>query len=406
MSKKDGVVNLWDLPEDKVFIKLPVKLQKLMIEKALKIARDRNNLAKSLEVNPKSIYDFNLGRFGSIKLSFVRKSSEFLVKNGAREFSLDKLETQVKLIRTKTSRNPIITPKFPMNFSCKEGAQVIAGILFDGGITKGLRPFYTNNEENLVDRFIKNLEAVVGGLIYCKRQQSRTRTYQAEFSTVLGYILVNGLSLPVGKKIFSDPSVPGFIMKGSKDVQIAFLQQAFDDEGTINRGKNNSGRAISLGQNNKPKVPPRRLLQLKELLEKFDIDVNGPYFSRKLQARNESISYRWDIQLSNQANLEEFANKINFSLDKKVKRLKELLSYPVQRHFRKGTKYDEILKICLQLKARNVKLTNKNIAQELNKRLEYISKLTSIMVNKNMLRIVEEQKWTGFGSEEKEFDFI
>lgn len=39
MSQKNGIVHLWDLPKDKVFVKLPGEVQKRMIEIAVEITK-------------------------------------------------------------------------------------------------------------------------------------------------------------------------------------------------------------------------------------------------------------------------------------------------------------------------------------------------------------------------------
>jgi len=47
------------------------------------------------------------------------------------------------------AKNAIYNPKFQFNFNNKHGAMIIAGLLYDGGITKGLFPFYVNNDTKL-----------------------------------------------------------------------------------------------------------------------------------------------------------------------------------------------------------------------------------------------------------------
>lgn len=406
VSQENGIVYLWDLPEDKVFIKLQSRIQKEMIEKALQIAITRNNLAKELKVNPETIYDFREARFESVKFMFVKRLCKFLVKNGFKKFSLENLEDKIELVRTKTSRNPIHNPKFPMNFNCKEGAQIIAGILFDGGITTGFRPFYTNDDESLVSQFANNLRKVTGEINFYKRLCKNT--HAVEFSTILGHILVNGLDLAPGKKVFTDPQIPEFILKSGIEIQKVFLQQAFDDEGTINLGSNanSSGRAINLTQHNRINKPPLRLLQLREIIEKFEISVNKPCLNSIWFTKKGFPSYDWGIQISNRSDIRTFVTKINFTLECKKEKLKELLnSYRFcDEHFKKGKKFEEILKACKILKSKNQKITSKNIAQLLGRGHSYICFLTKKMIERDLLKIVKQQTWNGKSSTCKEFE--
>jgi len=88
MPADNGIVNLWDLPENEVCVKFSSRIQKLMIKRALEKTKGRYFLAKEINVKPCTIYDFEKSRFGSVTLSFVKRLSDFLVKNGYKEFSL------------------------------------------------------------------------------------------------------------------------------------------------------------------------------------------------------------------------------------------------------------------------------------------------------------------------------
>lgn len=408
ISAKDGIVHLWDLPEDRVCVKLPNDLQKLMIEKALTLVNGRYKLAKEIGVKPVNIYDFEQNRFKSISLSVVKKLSNFLVKNGMPEFSLENLETKLELIKAKFVGNEIFHPKFPMNFNCEEGAQIIAGIFFDGGITLGGYPFYTNNEDSSVEKMIENVKAIVGDIEYNLRKL-RPNTKQVEFPRIFGHILTFGLNIPKGKKVFINPSIPEFILNNPK-LYKTFLRQAFDDEGSLNMGK--SGKCVELNQYSSSNTePPKRLVQLKEMIEKFNIITNGPYGPTKAYIAKDGIkTYGWCIQISNQSNIRLFAEKINFSLERKRRKLEELLnSYKLPPRFRKGTKFKEVIKAIQDLKQENKKITNKNIATKINRDKVYVAELTLKMTKERMLKIVKEKtarKGVGNGFSEKEFELM
>ena len=101
MSEKNGIVRLEDLPLGSTCVKFPDKLQKLMVKTALSITKGRYNLAKALSVKSTTIYDFEKCRFKSTELLFVKKLSDFLVKNNFEEFSLEYIETDLEMIKTK-----------------------------------------------------------------------------------------------------------------------------------------------------------------------------------------------------------------------------------------------------------------------------------------------------------------
>lgn len=408
MSAKDGIVHLWDLPEDKVCIKLPDSLQKLIVKKALQITKGRYNLANKIGVKPINIYDLEKYRFQSITLSVVKKLSNFFVKNEMREFSLKNLETKLELIKAKFVSNAIFHPKFPMNFNCEEGVRLIAGIFFDGGITSGNYPFYTNNEGYLIKKMIESVKAVTGDMQY-NRRNIHTNTKQIDLPKIFGYILTFGLGIPKGKKVFTNPSIPEFIIKNPK-LHKSFLQQAFDDEGSLKNGK--SGKCVELNQyTNSNKEPPKRLLQLKKMIEKFGVFVNGPFNSSKAHvAKDGTKTYGWSIQISNQQNIYHFAEKINFTLERKRKKLEKLLnSYKLPPRFRNGTKFEEVMRAARDLKKENKKITNYSIATKINRDKIYVAELTTKMVKESKLKVIKEKKFSGKyrgGFSEKEFELV
>lgn len=401
MSEQDGIVHLRDLPEDEICIKLPNAIQKRMVFDALKIVAGRYNLARLLEVEPVNIYDFENCRFSSITLKFVHSLSQFLVTNGLGEYSLENLENKIELIKSKFVGNPIYNPKFPINFNNEDGAQIISCILYDGGISSGLYPFYTNKEEILVDRFIASTCSVLGQ-VTCRKYLANDNTFEAWLPRFIGFMLVNCLGIKHGKKTIENPHIPEFILK-NKDCYLPFIQQAFDDEGSVNQGK--SGRSIQLNQySSDNNTPPIRLVQLKNMLEVLDIRVNGPFGpTRECIAKNGTKTYGWMIQISNQTNIRNFAEKINFTLERKQKKLEELLSsYKLPPRFKNGTRYKEIIKICNALKSEGSKITIKNIANKLNRKPRYVEELVRDMMKQEIIssKILDE-KWIN-----REFELI
>ncbi len=384
VPKQDGIVHLRDLPKDEICIKLPDAIQKRMVFDALKIVTGRYNLARVLKVEPVNIYDFENCRFSSITLKFVHNISQFLVTNGLNEYSVENLENKIELIKSKFVGNPIYNPKFPINFNNEDGAQVISCILYDGGISSRLYPFYTNKEEILVDRFIASACSVIGQ-VTCRKYLANDGTFEAWLPRIIGFMLVNCLGIKSGKKTIENPYIPKFILK-NKDCYLPFIQQAFDAEGSVNQRK--SGRSIQLNQySSDNNTPPIRLVQLKNMLEVLDIRVNGPFGpTRECIAKNGTKTYGWMIQISNQANIRNFSERINFILERKQRKLHELLdSYQLPPRFKNGTRYNVVLNTCDELKQQGTTVTIKSIAGKLNRKPRYVEELIRDMVDQKTI---------------------
>ena len=407
--KTTGIVHIYELPENEVCVRLPKNLQEKMFLLASRIAGNNMRLAKTLGINKTTLLDFKKARFASTRLIIVKKLSEFLILNGYKKYSLDNLERKVLAIKTHWVGKFIYNPKFPINFNSENGAIVISAILFDGGITSYKYPFYTNSKPFLLNKFIKNVKRTVGNTIYCSRK-TRESTKCIFFPKVLGLILIHGLNIPSGKKIFTNPEIPEFILKGSKGIKKAFLQQAFDDEGSPSPGKNRSGRNVELPQSGSLNEPPLRLLGLKRLVSQFGIPVNGPYRISEYVSKSKIKTYQWSVQITNQRDIRRFAKEINFSLPEKRLKLKRLLeSYILPERFKKGENVEVALEACKALEFAGEKITIKNVALELNRGEIHTKDIMNKLVNQHKLTVVKSKSsptYFGEGFKPKEFDVV
>lgn len=293
----------------------------------------------------------------------------------------------------------IFNPKFPMDFNSVEGAKIVSSILFDGGIKKTLHPFYTNKDESLIKNFNVTIEKVIGKIKF--RENKNSNACQVTYPNIVGLILT-ALGLVPGKKVFTNPSIPDFILYGSKEIQSAFLQQAFDDEGTVSK------TAIQLSQVHSKVEPPLRLSQIKLLIEDLGIRVSGPYGPYKYEAKSGDSKYAWYIQITNRTDIREFTKKINFSSERKRNAL-DLLNLPLSKPLlKRGTAFNEVLKVCHELKQEGRTITNKNVAQRLERSTKHISEVTSRLTEKGELKIIRERGRPGKfrNSWEREFDLI
>ena len=129
MSANDGIVNLWELPENEVCVRFSSRLQKLMIKKALEKTKGRYFLAKEINVKPCTIYGFEKSRFGSVTLSFVKRLSDFLVKNGYKEFSLSSYKRKKLENLLSSYKSP---PRLRRGKSCEKVLEICKQLKSEG----------------------------------------------------------------------------------------------------------------------------------------------------------------------------------------------------------------------------------------------------------------------------------
>src|SRR3989344_5715998 len=113
MSKpyESGIVHLLDLPDRDVCLVLENKYKKEMLSMSKKLCGSWNNLARKLGLeisrynNSDSLRNFR--RKGVVRLDLIKKLSLFLVSNGYNNYSLENLENNLLLIKTKGRKGTI-----------------------------------------------------------------------------------------------------------------------------------------------------------------------------------------------------------------------------------------------------------------------------------------------------------
>ncbi|MBU3896576.1 MAG: hypothetical protein KJ697_01440 [Nanoarchaeota archaeon] len=328
-----GIVKLSDLPKDKIYLDLnesyKFKLYKLLINKF----RNKQAIANAINENYDSIRNF-FDRNQTKSLQFIEK----LMMCFGEGINMNVLEKQIKCIQVKNGRK-ILCPKFPMNFNTEDGAVIISMIYHDGGIHKNsLCPHYRNYERSMIEHVIRVVNKVCGK-IEPRLLMNNTQVY---FPKILGLIMVYGLGLSYGSKLKTNPKIPHFIHNANETVKCSFLKQAFDDEGSIDEGRNGSGRQLTFSQSsdvsnydadklikirksNNPRYISNIIKDDKSLLESLEINVGGPYFKQEHHSKDGRISHNWRITISDRKNLAAFNDKISFHLKYKRNKLKRLL---------------------------------------------------------------------------------
>ena len=334
-----GIVHLWDLPGDLVYVDIKTEWRNKLLN-ALRDLTQRKSwdgISKLINVKPSNITAF-ISRDGKVRLKLLKKMVTFLTKKGYQEFSLNNLETKIIRLGAKKNSKEIINPKLPFNFKTTNGGRFISAILHDGGINKGLQPFYMNyngDMKKLVKKSVIKIFGNVQGKIDGKKQLT--------FPTVIGVILVHCLGLPYGRKVMFNPGIPKFIFS-NKRTKTAFVKQAFDDDGTVSI----DNRSISLKlyrdvthfskelrekikKSKSSNFVTRLLLDNKKILESLDITVKGPHFTYEylvVKDNKKFYRYGWSIIISSFSEIKKFLENVNFEhLEKRKKLLKLLNNY-------------------------------------------------------------------------------
>ncbi len=406
MCDISGIVHLKELIADKVSLKFSKDLQKSMINNALSFTNNSPRaLASRLNMTTRTIYDFRDSRFQSTSLWFVVKLSTFLVSKGFDEFSIPKLEKKIELIKTKWVGKSIFNPKFPINFNNRNGARIISAIMFDGGLTSEIYPFYVNKNEKLINNVIKSVEKVVGKIGYNKRTYDGV--FHVDFPKILGCVLTK-IGIVPGKKVLTNYPIPPFIID-NHNLYKEFLRQAFDDEGYVNTGDSKGGgKRITFTQYHSTHRKPRRLIQIKYMLKFLGIRASGPYFQRSYIAKNGNKTYGYVLQISNQNDLRMFNEKVGFSMDYKKTDLEKLLeSYVSKPRFKNGTISNKILEEAKKLKEKGNKITIQNISKNLGISQSWTAEVTRKMIEDRKLTVIKQKSTLGEfakGFSQKEFD--
>jgi len=390
-----GVVHLNDLP-DKVWLKLEDKISNNIILSLRKEAKDFAELAEEIKEpihyakqykyvlrNAYSLRNFIVGKCISLKL--LRKISIFLTSKGHKEFELVNIEKNIKYIKAGKNGKPIFNPKFPIGLCSAQGARFIAAILCDGCIDINQTSSYRNESLELRNSVIESTKSIFGDF---KADISKG---QVRLPTIISKILIYCIGLPYGKKTVNNVSAPDFILKSRDGVIIKhFLRQAFDDEGSVT-GNTNRAKHITLelsvdvSKASERKVP-KLLLDIMKMLNKFEIEFHGPYFSREHVCKDGRKLNSWSIYIGNIKNLHNFSERVGFSSISKSRKLENsIMQIERNLEMKQRQKEDMIMKID-ELQKRYGIITSRHLNKEYGIKLSTASSWLTRFENKGILK--------------------
>lgn len=386
-----GIVSLWSLPEDKVYLDLESNFKEKIFNLAKEHAGSWYNLGKQLNLpinkygNCKILESARSKRFSLLLLS---KIIDYLNLNSE---GIDKtvVEREITVLSSRRGgsnkkTNSIYNPKLPFNFNTVEGATVISAIFHDGGINSNKLPHYSNPDNvELRQRVFEAFKNVFGD--FTSRKSRPLENQQLYFPKIVGIVLTHGLGIPFGRRTINNPSVPDFIFKSSDEVKSAFVRQAFDDESHVHRAQRNISLKLSSGL----RKPSNLIMNNKSLLENLGIEASGPHYVDYYDTKDGVRAYRWLILISHQDNLKKFYDKVGFCSTYKQKRLQEIVQSIKCNHYSIKRTNEVYQSACRNIQRRYDFITSRELSIELGRSQELAKKVIQKLVSNKILLVKE-----------------
>lgn len=316
---EEGVVDLTDLPPERVRLNLSRNSRRDIFGSATKTAGSQRKLSTEIGVPQPCISEYVSGTC-SPTLATIWGIRKYLLDE-KHEDVLCILRSPGNIRKIRAGRSPlgIISPRFPIDFNNQKGAAFAMAFLGDGHIQKTkMRAEYTNYRPELIQSVIDS-SRVMGRIEYYREEK------RVIFPSVVGFILHYGLGIPTGNKMECDPKAPAFLFNTSKETTAAALRQIYDDEGTVT----SSAIKLRLGKwarsDQAARAPPRLLLDARILAEKLGIEICDPHISRKLK-EDQIEKQVWGMHVCGRENFELFKERVGFNARSKREKLDQILA--------------------------------------------------------------------------------
>ena len=312
-------INLWNLPEEKIYVKIVDKCRIEFFDYILRISKTVNNLLVLTNRKTLTFGKYKNGEI-SIPLKLIKNILGLCSKHERIKFMYE-IQNSIKEIKYGCQGKSIINPNFPINFSCIF-AHIAGHLVGDGGISNrglGISTYYTNQCNSLVECFKTNLSEVFSNVEFRIFHDKRDNTKTIHLPSIVGLILMQFLGLQVG----DTKQVPKLIINSNKLIKSTFLRALFDDEGSVNV----NNHLIRLGISNESVIEVT-----KNMLKEFGI---LPTKTIKINGKN-GWRDRYDFCIVSRGDLEIFNKKIGFDHPEKKKKLEFLLKSYKSFQSRKG----------------------------------------------------------------------
>jgi len=325
-DNSSGIINIWNLPQEKIFVKLNKNTRRVLVSKLLRRYKTLAEISRRTGLSYSITKKFKYGT-RSISLQALNK---IIITLGKPQLK-DLINKNIEKLLSKTGGKGISQPKTLFNFNSIEGAIFLSAIFHDGGINKDMQPFYANFDEKMRTK-IKNVSEQIFGK--AEFYENKKDNPFVRFPKIIGIILVYGLGMKPGYKVYNNPAVPEFILSSDLSIKKAFIKQAFDDEGSISR--NEIYFSLATDVTNIPKEVRSRIKKFKLLkfasrifladkaiLENIGIKPTFSVYETKVK-KNKEIRHYWQMCITTKLNLLLFANNVGFTINYKKEKLKKL----------------------------------------------------------------------------------
>lgn len=380
--KKTGIVTFWDLP-DKLYIFLNRNFRDNLFKDIKNLNLTWEKISEKTKIPKHFLIKTNHKKNLAINLIYLKKLLQFLLDNNINYYFKD-IEKNILGIRCMNGKT-IYNPKLPFDFTTPQAIRLILALYHDGGIANNYTIHYTNSIKERVEKIINCIKYVFGD-INCKiRKETRKDRIKPKFSISASHclgIILEKIGIPKGEKLMINPKFPKFVFNLPEKVICEGLQQAFDDEGFFI--KRNLGMEISTMHNHNI---CNILEGNKKLLEKIGIKCNKIKI-KKIYVNQENIKrIQWSLLITHFNNIKLFKDKINFTINNKIKNLNLYLNNHKQNQTEHGKSLNMALESIKKLISKNI-FVNKNIlAKELNRSEGRASLILTKLKRKGLIEI-------------------
>ena len=348
-----NALNLWDLSEERVYVKIKNGVIKEFFNFAIKFAGSENKLARLLGKNRiGNIWEFKNDK-ALTPLNLIVNILNIIPPEKGEEFK-NKIENNIEQLRygygcAKSIKNP----KLPIIFS-PVLARIAGHVTGDGGIgmRRGYPVYYTNQCKSLTNEFKEDIIDVFGDVDAYEYYKDSDKTTMIRFPSIVGLILMKFLGPMVGEL----KHVPDVVLNSDNETKIMFLRAVYDDEGCPSESSNR----ITFGISNEQVANA-----VKEMLKEFGI---RPGTITKGEA-TERWSANYQFGIFGRDDVRIFENEIGFNHpEKKIKLSNLVKSY---EHKQNRYKNEEIKSLILETINRNNRLNTCELAKKLNRKPSY-----------------------------------
>lgn len=356
VPKETGIIHLWDLPTNRIYIKLK---QNHLYHLMLVIHKIFNNshkmIGKKLNL-PYPAISCMEHRDGANPLEWYIKIYNLLYDEGFKEFNLSNLEKQVLYIKPAATSIYLYKPKLPFNFNSPEGGRILSAALHDGSLTDE-RFVYTNRSAKLKKLIYLSIRKIFGDI------KAKANFSCIKFSKLVYFALL-ALGMKEGNKVYTNPSYPDFVFSSPKTWK-TIVDQAISDEGWIHGRSLKIVITVNNANSHKYRLLSNILEGDKKIFNLLGVDVNGPrpWKRYKLNIKGKNcIREQSYIEVSKQRNLCKLA-KIGISHEAKMNKLISYVNSFKQEQYEPGTNIYHALGACKYLYKKNKEITHNNIAR-------------------------------------------